>query len=456
MAGLLLLAAWVALATHPGQAATFPMLTIPDLIPAAEGQPVVVPLIFDQGQADNVNTFVFSITYDPDLLTLDTTDGNNNNIPDAITVSVPIGFSVSVDDSVSGGVGTIFVTILNVSSPLSGMPSSTIMAIEFVAGLPAQPVITDVVFASSPAPFFADKNGKIVSGVFDAGSVAIGDVPLPTATQTKIPSLTPTGTQAASTATVSPTPTATPTRPNLTVSVLYAGGRLCVYAHRHTDRHGRTATATATATSQPPTATNVPPTATSAGATATSQPPTATPKPPTPTPGPFCGELVLNGGMENNSGWLININAFPASYVSGFAHTGQRSMRIGIVNYWENRYSYSSVQQGLTIPSTAHERDARLLARTDDHRPRREQDHAAGNRPDRADRRHAGAAGRRCADGLALRPGGHPTRPAVPAPEFRQLGLLRDEPQRVHRAAGHPLLWCIQQWHRRNHGDVFG
>jgi hypothetical protein len=329
---------WLGAGGRAGRAANFPTLTIPELIPAQPGQPVVVPIDFDPGLADNVNTMLFDIRYDSQLLALDPTDSNSDGRPDSIEVDVPPGFILTVNNSVSSGTGSILVTLVNFSSPLDGLSGLRLLQITFTAGSPAAPAMTDVSFATTPSPFFADKNGVTISGLFDGGSVAIGDVVLPPASPTIAPSPT---------ATVTTEPTVTPTP-------------LPVAFYMPAVLYGFTPTPTATPI--PPTATPLPPTptATSPGptATATGPAPTATPRPPTATPGPFCGELVLNGGMENNSGWQINVNAFPASYVTSIARSGSRSMRIGIVNPWDNRFSYSSIQQTLTIPQTA--RDATL------------------------------------------------------------------------------------------------
>ena len=107
---------------------------------------------------------------------------------------------------------------------------------------------------------------------------------------------------------------------------------------------GQTPTPTPTVTPTP-----------TATATATStRTPTHTPQPepPTATPTrPPCGNVVANGGFEENAAWQININEYPAAYWWGFGHSGSRSMRIGINNAADNRYSYSSVQQTVSIPS---------------------------------------------------------------------------------------------------------
>lgn len=84
--------------------------------------------------------------------------------------------------------------------------------------------------------------------------------------------------------------------------------------------------------------------------------PTATqtprPDPPTPTPtAPACGNVVANGGFEENTHWQINANEFPAAYWWGFGHSGNRSMRAGIPEPADNRFSYSSAQQTVSIPS---------------------------------------------------------------------------------------------------------
>jgi hypothetical protein len=64
-----------------------------------------------------------------------------------------------------------------------------------------------------------------------------------------------------------------------------------------------------------------------------------------------CSEGVINGGFEDNSGWELPITEWTAGYTTSEAHSGSRSMRTGIVNAADNRYSYSSTRQKVTIPS---------------------------------------------------------------------------------------------------------
>ena len=68
-------------------------------------------------------------------------------------------------------------------------------------------------------------------------------------------------------------------------------------------------------------------------------------------PTPTCTNLVANPSFEENAIWQINANEFPAAYWWGFGHSGVRSMRIGINYANDNRYSYSSTEQAVHIPS---------------------------------------------------------------------------------------------------------
>ncbi len=71
---------------------------------------------------------------------------------------------------------------------------------------------------------------------------------------------------------------------------------------------------------------------------------------PTPPP-PTCANAVANSSFEENAIWQINANEFPAAYWWGFGHSGVRSMRIGINYANDNRWSYSSIEQAVHIPS---------------------------------------------------------------------------------------------------------
>ena len=64
-----------------------------------------------------------------------------------------------------------------------------------------------------------------------------------------------------------------------------------------------------------------------------------------------CSDLLQNGGFESNSDWDFPITEYSAAYSNAEAHSGSRSARTGITNPADNRYSYSSTRQCVSIPS---------------------------------------------------------------------------------------------------------
>lgn len=79
--------------------------------------------------------------------------------------------------------------------------------------------------------------------------------------------------------------------------------------------------------------------------------PTATPTP-TGTP-PACENKISNSGFETSESWTIPLTAYSAGYATEKAHAGSRSMRTGIINVLDNRYSYSDAAQYVSIPASA-------------------------------------------------------------------------------------------------------
>jgi hypothetical protein len=66
-----------------------------------------------------------------------------------------------------------------------------------------------------------------------------------------------------------------------------------------------------------------------------------------------CVEAISNGGFETDSDWEIPATAYQARYVTAKAHSGSRSMQIGIVDPLAQVRSYSSIRQLVTIPADA-------------------------------------------------------------------------------------------------------
>ena len=65
-----------------------------------------------------------------------------------------------------------------------------------------------------------------------------------------------------------------------------------------------------------------------------------------------CQELIINGGAEVNAGWVFPDTPATAGYSTAQAHSGSRSIRVGIIG-GVNQYAYSSALQHITIPATS-------------------------------------------------------------------------------------------------------
>ena len=66
---------------------------------------------------------------------------------------------------------------------------------------------------------------------------------------------------------------------------------------------------------------------------------------------PACVDAVANGGFETDSDWVLPSTPYEARYSTAQAHSGDRSMQVGIVDAAEDVESYSSAQQEVTIPA---------------------------------------------------------------------------------------------------------
>ncbi|MBC7233254.1 MAG: DUF11 domain-containing protein [Chloroflexi bacterium] len=195
-------------------------------------------------------------------------------------------------------------------------------------------------------------------------------VPTPTHTPTPAQTCTPT---ASPTATATPMPTWTPTptftpiateSPTPTPSATFAPTETPTVSPEATDTPSVTLTTTPSLTETPTPTESATPLPTSSATETLSPTPTSpsspTPSPiatetltSTPTPLPtLCSDLIQNGGFEQTGSWQIGSSAYPAAYTTVRAHSGQRSMRLGI-DSGDNIYSWSTVAQPITIPADA-------------------------------------------------------------------------------------------------------
>ena len=64
-----------------------------------------------------------------------------------------------------------------------------------------------------------------------------------------------------------------------------------------------------------------------------------------------CSDVIINGGFETEAAWQLPVTEYTAGYSTAAAHSGLQSVRTGITNPVDNRYSYSSARQMVTIPA---------------------------------------------------------------------------------------------------------
>ena len=338
-----------------------PTLTIPSLLPAPAGGTVTLPLDYVNG-GNAIDTIFFVISYDATLLTLDTADLDNDDIPDDLAFTLPDGYVALVETSAAGGEGRIQALIYNQSSATRRIPSGRLVDATLAVAPVGAPQVTEIVFLNSPAPFFVTADDDIVDGAFIDGSVSIEFLATYTPTQTAAPTTTATATPTVSGTPPSATPTATPTAsPTNTPTATHTPSP----TPTATDEPTGTATATRqvapyflpavvfgasptpTTTPSPSDTPTIAPTASPSPTTSATPRPTAT----TTRPPGQCVNVLANGGFETNAAWQINNTVYPAGYVTFPVFSGGRSLRAGIVHPPDNVRSYSSAQQTLFIPA---------------------------------------------------------------------------------------------------------
>ncbi len=64
-----------------------------------------------------------------------------------------------------------------------------------------------------------------------------------------------------------------------------------------------------------------------------------------------CTNGLGNGGFEEDTDWTLPGTAFPAAYSTAMAHTGERSLRAGILTTEPDVYSYSAANQAIVFPT---------------------------------------------------------------------------------------------------------
>jgi len=146
---------------------------------ATGGGTVQVPVTFAADDAQ-VAAVAFVIDYDEAWLTLDQTDANGDNIPDALSLSLPVGFSATVPQ-VNPTTGTVMILVGDLMPPLASLPDGALLTLTFGVNNPQTNASAVIGFASTPAVSFGTTTGTSLAGTASGGAVQIapGNVPPP-------------------------------------------------------------------------------------------------------------------------------------------------------------------------------------------------------------------------------------------------------------------------------------
>jgi hypothetical protein len=158
------------------QPAGSPGLTLPDRVPAAPNSTVTLPVSFTAG-GHQISSLIFSLDYDPTWLSFDPTDGDDDGIPDAVTLSLPSGFSASVMFNAGDTDGELDFFVADTFPPLAWLPDGTLASVTLHTGNPPTSTEAAVDFSTDPAISFGNTAGQSVPGTADNGSVWI-ELPL--------------------------------------------------------------------------------------------------------------------------------------------------------------------------------------------------------------------------------------------------------------------------------------
>jgi hypothetical protein len=168
----MLLAALIATApVYPADIQNTATLTIADQIPATAGDTVQVPVRLSTDDAE-IAAVAMTIDYDPQWLTLDQTDANNDGVPDSVAFALPAGLS-GLTPNIDPTAGTISIFAGDIAAPLTALDDGPIVTITFSVGNPTNVTTATVGFANNPPVSFGSPAGAAVPGTAEGGSVQI-------------------------------------------------------------------------------------------------------------------------------------------------------------------------------------------------------------------------------------------------------------------------------------------
>jgi len=159
-----------------------PNLRIPSAAQTITNGVLNVPVLLNSnGRA--IASVAFGLIYDPSCVSLATTDGNNDGLPDAIT-GLPPAFAASLNHNPAGN--TVEVALYDDTPPITPLSDGLLLTVAFT--LQPACITTDgstktttITFATSPAATFGDPSGADVTGTTTDGTFTLRFNAAPTA-----------------------------------------------------------------------------------------------------------------------------------------------------------------------------------------------------------------------------------------------------------------------------------
>jgi hypothetical protein len=146
-----------------------PTIVIPDGVSLSSDSTVRLPVNFS-ANGSQISSLVFSVDYDENWFTFDPTDSDQDGIPDAISLNLPLGITPWFSFDTADSDGELDFLIADFSSPLSALPDGELLDItlQVADNLPEE---VHVNFSSEPAASYGSTSGQNVPGRSDGGSV---------------------------------------------------------------------------------------------------------------------------------------------------------------------------------------------------------------------------------------------------------------------------------------------
>ena len=150
-------------------------LTVPDLYPAIPRQQVSLPVNLDP-KGKKVSSIVFSIDFDQSWLAFDASDGNNDGVPDAISLNLPTGYVAAASFDPQDKDGEIDVVIFYYPDPddaPTSLPAGNLLTVKLKTGEPQGNFVAEVKSSYDPQASFGSTTGASIPGTLVDGSVWI-------------------------------------------------------------------------------------------------------------------------------------------------------------------------------------------------------------------------------------------------------------------------------------------